>query len=64
VWPPSANCAEPPGPSKHSIAGGRWIGRFPEVKCRGRSGPMPIFIPPIGFVHSTTTIATAVCGNV
>ena len=29
------------------------------MKCRGRRGPMPIFIPPIGFVHSTTTIATA-----
>ncbi len=63
-WPRSAHSTEPPAPRKHSMTGGRWIRRFAAVKCRGRGGPWPIFIPPSGCVHSTTTIATAVAGNV
>ena len=50
------------GPGQHSTR----RARDPEVRCgecRGRGGPTPILIPPIGFVHSTTTIATADFGN-
>jgi hypothetical protein len=46
------------------MIGGRWIGRLAAVTCCGRLGPRPIFISPICSVHSTTTIATAVAGNV
>src|SRR5262245_29023003 len=63
-WPRSAHSAEPPGPPKQSMLGGGLMGRFAEVNLLGRFGPMPIFIPSIGFVHSTTTIATAVAGKV